>query len=207
MTSGTVGLSAVGRGAVGRGARLTVGMRGMVLRSTVRTMIAAALAVAGAAAAAPEAAAGAPTRLTCQQTATRAMVEAVYGPVKKFVSKDTGCRWSFVSAKGGFLSGNTNGFAGGAAAYEQLLRGAKSAMKKYGDVKETKAVGRRAFEFQGKPFGMPGVQVGFLSTDGKHAVTITVGGTAKPSLEAARKLARALDARLSGGAKPQPAHK
>ncbi len=160
-----------------------------------------ALALAGLAVSGSEAAAGSSERMTCEQTATRAMVEAVYGSVTKFTSKDTGCRWSFKGAKGGFLSGNTNGFAGGKAAYDQMLRGAKSAMKKYGAITEGKSVGRRSFEFQGKPFGMPGVQVGFLSSDGKYAVTITVGGTAKPSLEAARKLARAIDARLSGAAK------
>ena len=150
---------------------------------------------------APSVQAGAPKRLTCQQTATRAMVEGVYGAVSKFTAKDTGCRWSFKGAKGGFLSGNTNGFVGGKAAYEQMRRGAKSAMKKYGTVTEGKTVGLRSYEFEGKPFGMPGVQVGFLSSNGKYAVTVAVGGMAKPSLEAARKLARAIDARLSAGAK------
>lgn len=177
----------------GRGGRRTASLRWAAVG------LAWAMALASWVGAPPDAVAATSPRMTCAQTATQAMVEGVYGPVKKFTAKDTGCRWSFKGSKGGFLSGNTNGFAGGAKAYEQMVRGAKSSMKKYGALTEGKTVGRRSFEFQGKPFGMPGVQVGFLSSNGKYAVTVTVGGTAVPSLDAARKLAQAIDAHLSGG--------
>lgn len=135
--------------------------------------------------------------LACDKLVSQEMVTAQYGAIKKFKVKATGCTWSFRSSTKGFMTGTVGGFDKGPKAYDQMLRGAKISLKKYGEVQEVNDLGKKSFTFVGKPFGMPGVQVGFLTSNGRYAVNVAVSGTSKPSLAKVQALAKEIDKRLS----------